>query len=440
METATLPIKELKTAKYNPRKISKKELANLVQSIETYGLVQPIVVNKNHTIIGGHQRVEACRRLKYKEVPVVIVDLDEDREKELNVALNKISGDWDTDQLTTLLNELAEKNRLAYTGFEERELEKLRFKQNNQINRKLIEDYVIPPFSIFDTKQGYWQNRKKEWVQYFGGTGGEGRDETLIGTSLNNLADITNRGITGTSVFDPVLTEVIYTWYADKGGLIIDPFAGGYTRGIVASALGYKYVGTDVRKEQVQENAAKALQLKEKLAAWHVASGEQINAYVTGEAADLVFTCPPYYNLEVYDPDNPEDLSTAKTYADFMKRYTKVMHNTYDLLKPNGWAIIVVGNVRGKDGSYYNLVGDTVELMQKAGYQFYNEIILATAIGTATLRARNTFDASKKVVKTHQNILFFSKDKEIAINKALKEVLLEGRTATAHKDILVFKK
>ncbi len=439
MELKTIPIKELKAAKYNPRKISKKELQSLVQSIETYGLVQPIVVNTTNVIVGGHQRVEACRRLKYKEVPVMVVDLDEDKEKELNIALNKISGDWDTEQLTTLLEELADKNRLAYTGFNERELEKLQFKQNNQINRKLIEDYVVPPFSVFDTKQGYWQNRKKEWVQFFGGSGGEGRDEALLGTSLNNLADLTNRGITGTSVFDPVLTEVIYTWYADKGGLILDPFCGGYTRGIVASALGYKYIGTDVRKEQVDENKNKASQLKETGAEWVIASGENIKDHVK-EKADLVFTCPPYYDLEIYDKDNPEDISTSKTYADFIKRYDKVMHNTYDLLKPHGWAIIVVGNVRDKKGNYHNLVGDTVTIMQNAGYKFYNEIILATAIGTATLRARNTFDASKKVVKTHQNILFFSKDKEVAINKALKEVLLEGRTATAHKDILVFKK
>lgn len=69
-----VPIKQLKRARYNPRKISKKELQKLVESIKTYGLVQPILVNKDHTIIGGHQRVEACRNIlffaKGKEVAI----------------------------------------------------------------------------------------------------------------------------------------------------------------------------------------------------------------------------------------------------------------------------------------------------------------------------------------------------------------------------------
>lgn len=84
-------------------------------------------------------------------------------------------------------------------------------------------------------------------------------------------------------------------------------------------------------------------------------------------------------------------------------------------------------------------MGDTVQIMQDAGYHFYNEIVLATAIGTAPVRARNTFK-DKKVVKTHQNILFFTKGKEVAINKHLRAILERGQTATAHHDVLIFKK
>lgn len=440
MQTKTIKIKKLKTAKYNPRKISKKDMDALVSSIKKYGLVQPIVVNKNNVIIGGHQRVEACRKLKYTEVPVMVVDLDEESEKELNIILNKVGGTWDEEKLTTILQELAAKNRLAYTGFTQKELDKLQFKQGNTINRKLIEDFIVPPFSVFDTRQGYWQERKKEWVQFLG-RGAEGRETELLGESLGRLASMkSNEALTGTSLFDPVLTEVIYTWYVDKGGLIIDPFAGSYVRGLVASTLGYNYIGTDVSKKQVEENRKKAKQLEESNAKWEVISGEKLGTVVGKETADLVFTCPPYYDLEIYDPENPEDISAAGTYEEFIKCYTKVLHNTYHLLGRGKWAIIVVGNVRDKNGNYYNLVGDTIQIMQDAGYHFYNEVILATAIGTATLRARKTFSKSKKVVKTHQNVLFFTKGKEIAINKALQEVLLEGRTATAHKDVLVFKK
>jgi len=434
----TVPITQLKLAKYNPRKISKKELQKLADSIEAYGLVQPIVVNKNYTIIGGHQRVSACRLLGYKELDVILVDLPEDEEKALNLALNKISGEWDDSALYDLLNDLAEKNKMALTGFEHKELDRLRFKQGNQINRKLIEDYIVPPFTILDAKQGYWQDRKREWVRQIGDSG-EGREDNLITEGMKRLGGISGGSLTGTSIFDPVLCEVMYTWYADKGATIIDPFAGGSVRGIIASILGYQYIGTDVSKAQVEVNTVKAKELGEKGATWHVADGADLGKYVK-EPADLLFTCPPYYDLEVYDPENPKDLSNMASYKEFLEAYRNILINTYNMLKTGAWAIIVVGNVRDEDGNYHNLVGDTVTIMQEAGYHFYNEAILATAIGTATLRARKTFSAKKKLVKTHQNVLFFTKGKEVAINKTLRALLEEGRTAVAHHDILVFKK
>lgn len=431
-----VPIKQLKRARYNPRKISKKELQKLVESIKTYGLVQPIVVNKDYTIIGGHQRVEACRQLGMTDLDVYVLDLKPDDEKVLNLALNRISGDWDDAALYDLLNGLAEKNRMALTGFDNKELEKLKWKQGNQINRKLIEDYIVPPFSVFDTKQGYWQKRKAEWNLQLG-DGGEGRAADLM--ELDSIAKVQTKTLTGTSVFDPVLCEILYTWYLDRGALIVDPFAGGYARGLVASRLGYRYIGTDVSKLQITANRTKAKELGEKGATWVEADGVDLAKHVK-EKADMVFTCPPYYDLEKYDPENPLDLSNKPTYDAFIEAYSKVLINTYNIIKPNSWAIIVVGNVRDDEGNYYDLVGDTTRIMREAGYHFYNEAILATAIATATVRARRTFDSGKKLVKTHQNILFFAKGKEVAINKALRELLLNGRTATAHHDVLIFKK
>lgn len=431
-------ITKLKRAKYNPRKISKKELEKLAESIKKYGLVQPIVVNKDYTIIGGHQRVEACRQIGITEVDVYILSLNTDDEKTLNLALNRISGDWDDSALYELLNELAEKNRLALTGFDNKELEKLKWKQSNTINRKLIEDYIIPPFTIFYTKQGYWQKRKAEWVLQLGDSS-VGRGDNLMRGGMKRIAELHGDKLTGTSVFDPVLCEVLYTWYGNKGDLIIDPFAGGHVRGLVASRLGYKYIGTDVSELQIQANEERAKEINESGAVWHVDDGANLHKYVK-EKADILFTCPPYYDLEIYDPENPNDISNAPTYEAFIAAYQQILINTYNMLKTNAWAIIVVGNVRDKEGNYYDLVGDTVRIMQEAGYKFYNEAILATAIGTAVVRARKTFDAKKKLVRTHQNILFFAKGKEVAINKNLKELLLSGQTATAHHDILIFKK
>ena len=116
------------------------------------------------------------------------------------------------------------------------------------------------------------------------------------------------------------------------------------------------------------------------------------------------------------------------------------MKRTFKLLKEGAFAVVVVGNVRDKNGNYYNFVGDTVTAMTKAGYKFYNEIILATSIATASVRARKTFDAHKNVVKTHQNILFFHKGQKVAVSGKLKDIVQTGITATAHHDVLVFKK
>lgn len=105
-EIINIAIKELKPAKYNPRKITKKEIEKLKMSIQEYGLVQNVVINKDNTIIGGHQRIQACAELGIMEVQAVRLDLSEEKEKALNIALNKISGSFDESALAELLKEL----------------------------------------------------------------------------------------------------------------------------------------------------------------------------------------------------------------------------------------------------------------------------------------------------------------------------------------------
>lgn len=440
-EIITLQIKDLKPAKYNPRKITKKEIEKLKQSIAEYGMIQNIVINADNTIIGGHQRVQACAELGINEVQAIRLDLSEEKEKALNIALNKITGTFDEQALAELLRELEESQQELVTGYDNDELARLFWKQNKDVTRRLLtEDYIIPPFSIFDTKQGYWQKRKKEWIEKIGNSG-EGRSETLLDNGgLKKLASYTSEKNTigSTSIFDPVLAEVLYTWFCKEGGHIIDPFAGGNTRGLVASLLGHTYTGTDLNNEQLEANRKKAKEIHEKQANWIHDNGLNLRDHVK-QPADMMMTCPPYYDLEVYT-DNPDDISNAGTYEDFLKTYTEILQRTYALLKDDTFAVVVVGNVRDKQGNYYNLVGDTITAMTGAGYKFYNEIILATSIATAAARARKTFEAKKKVVKTHQNVLFFKKGQKVAVSGKIKDIVETGVTATAHHDVLVFKK
>lgn len=120
-------IDELFPADYNPRKALKAgdpEYEKLKRSIETFGLVEPIIFNEDTgRVIGGHQRQTVLKDMGFTEVEVSIVNLSEDEEKALNVALNKISGEWDYNKLTDLLNDLQMSSIDAtLTGFDSDEI------------------------------------------------------------------------------------------------------------------------------------------------------------------------------------------------------------------------------------------------------------------------------------------------------------------------------
>lgn len=128
-ELKMLPVSVLKPAAYNPRKKLKpgdKEYEKIKNSITEFGFADPLVVNANMTIIGGHQRLTVAMELGYTEVPCAVVDIDKTREKALNIALNKITGAWDDSLLADLLKDIEDSNfDLGKTGFEPPEIETL---------------------------------------------------------------------------------------------------------------------------------------------------------------------------------------------------------------------------------------------------------------------------------------------------------------------------
>ena len=129
MQIEKKKIADLKPADYNPRiqlKPGDKEFEKLKNSILEFGYVEPIIWNKKTgNVVGGHQRLEVMKHLGETEVDCVIVDIDEKKEKALNVALNKISGEWDTNKLTDLLKELDGDGLSALTGFDLKELDEI---------------------------------------------------------------------------------------------------------------------------------------------------------------------------------------------------------------------------------------------------------------------------------------------------------------------------
>jgi hypothetical protein len=120
----------------------------------------------------------------------------------------------------------------------------------------------------------------------------------------------------------------------------------------------------------------------------------------------MVFSCPPYADLEVYS-DLDGDISN-KPYGEFLKLYESIIEKSCKLLKSGGYACFVVGEVRDKQGYYVGFVPDTIKAFEKCGMRLYNEAILLNAIGSASMRANGNMK-SQKLVKIHQNVLVFKK-------------------------------
>lgn len=761
----------------------------LMGILDEVGWVQRIIVNRTtNCVLDGHARIQVALQRNEPLVPVLYVEVSEAEEKLLLASLDTLTGlaSVDSELLAQLLHDVstgdsALQQMLSELAAREGVLEKLQGQQNaaEGLPRSvpvgsLADRFLVPPFSVFDARQGYWQARKRAWLalgiqselgrgetsepdgllgfseqarshynstlgaipnnqaalpqRRFGAApGGSLRDATTLGkdghtkrgdghgrrlqvsdtsaykaqgrlTALQRTgssriapggsletathykadgtlerADLHMRSAvygtagniageqTGTSVFDPVLCEIAYRWFCPPGGHVLDPFAGGSVRGIVAAALGRRYAGIDLRPEQVTANKAqwaqigpslpratptlstleppqvetiegfrivrddrilggtktrallqflptipseevvyaspaygfaqialalaaaqcgkrasiftaarrvphartqraaqhgatihyvpagylsnvqaKARQYAEKHAAlllpfgldapwaedaiatvaratgeeptevwcvagsgtlarglhqawpqaklccvvigkqprlpegnvmvytapeafeheaqdpppfpscsnydakawrflrahgapgalfwnvgaddaqavrrsdspsrpqWVVGDAQNVTALCGGEAAyDFLFTCPPYASLEQYS-DDPRDLSTMP-YERFLCAYRTIIAESVQLLAEDRFACIVVGDIRDAKGYYQNFVSDTIAAFHEAGARLYNEAILITAFGSLPLRAGIPFQATRKLGKTHQNVLVFCK-------------------------------
>jgi DNA modification methylase len=322
--------------------------------------------------------------------------------------------------------------------------------------------YGVPPFSVLDSKQEYWQEKKRKWLslgiesevgrsddclgglkalvqarakydgyvhknvddeaqshKQIGLDSAQGRDNNLLGFSKLCMLKKAN-GLTGTSVFDPVLCELMYRWFCPPNGSILDPFAGGSVRGIIAAKMGYKYTGIELRKEQVDANLIQ----KEKLSVdctWILGDSTKMNDLLPPEEKyDFVFSCPPYYDLEVYSQD-PSDISTCQTYEQFFLKYQLIISKALARLRDDRFACFVVGDMRDKSGFYRKFHSHTINAFEGCGAKLYNYMILLNAIGTLPVRTSRIFPISRKVGKAHQDVLVFYKGNPKTIKEMFKE-------------------
>ena len=336
-------------------------------------------------------------------------------------------------------------------------------------SRGLLADrFEFPPFSVLNAREGAWQDRKRAWIELGiqselgrgdgaspggsqrpaadyrhgergDGTGkairkadarteGSGAPGTLAATfnkpeerrltwvagnrPVEELDEVSRKILAaqaqgGTSIFDPVLTELSYRWFCPAGGQIVDPFAGGSVRGLVAGLLGFRYHGIDLRAEQVAANEVQRTALApESTVRW--ACGDSTALMKDAPPADFIFSCPPYGDLERYS-DDPSDLSTMD-YPHFIDAYREIIAECAHNLKPDRLACFVVGDFRDKRTGYYRgFVADTINAFRWAGLELYNDAVLVTAVGSLPIRVSGQFERGRKLGKTHQNVLVFAK-------------------------------
>jgi DNA modification methylase len=279
----------------------------------------------------------------------------------------------------------------------------------------VAERFLISPFTILDAKQGIWQERKRAWLD-LGIKGEAGRDAKCNANFKPFIGDPDRFEDKQTSVFDPVLCELAYRWFCPIGGQIVDPFAGGSVRGIIASYFGLQYWGCDLRQEQIDANYEQAVELKANpVPEW--VCGDSMDKLDDAPQADFVFSCPPYGDLEKYS-DDPRDLSNMEWFS-FVAAYKRIILKTVKKMKNNTFACFVVGDIRDKKGFYRNFVSITIDGFESAGARLYNEAILATPLGNAGMRVSRPFISGRKMVKVHQNVLVFCKgDWRIAASHA----------------------
>lgn len=540
----------------NARRHNPRNVGMIEDAMHEVGAARSIVVDENNVVLAGNATIEAAAAAGIENVRFIDADgetiiavrrsgLTDDQKRRLALWDNRAAelADWDPevlkayadfephllngmfgpDELDALLSELS----TAGGGDPPEE-------PASTPALSLAERFLVPPFSVLDARQGYWQDRKRAWLalgilselgrgttllgdgahsvytgdsEWSGPRGGsraqpltydrrEGeideRDDVskkilrnehprgraanaMPGGSLmpvvqdgkivrgdNHLRPVDTRAIkdhawqaekldhpqarvqytsadgnfvsnpgddnrdqayrmhaltegeegevseaSGTSIFDPVLCELVYRWFSPPEGEVLDPFAGGSVRGIVAAKLGRNYSGLDLRPEQVQANQAQANTIvPERLPRWEVGDAKDVDIHLHGEY-DLLFSCPPYFNLERYS-DDERDLSTMRP-ENFLVAYRAIIAKAVGMLRPDRFAAFVVGDVRAKDGPYLNFIGETVRAFEDAGAKLYNEAILVTAVGSLPLRVVRQFEVGRKLGKTHQNVLVFVK-------------------------------
>jgi len=437
----SVKVSDLIFDKENPNFVSPNELDAMWNSFKTFGNLVPITIDQNNFIVAGNHRAEIYKEMKLEEIPAIRREFKDDDERRLcSQVLNKLHGKYenvkDANQLTILLqhdrlDELAE-----LLAKKKPELGKIIMEHSTTANKELLDalcgedsdlrgtgslakKFGVPPFSILDTTSEAWRNRKALWLAW-GLRSEQGRE------FVRYYNPRLSKNLPTVSIFDPVLAEIGYRWFAPKQQCkVLDPFAGGSVRGIVASFLGHEYHGVDLRQEQIDANEQQWKRLEKKIPVretpaikpkWYVGDSLNIDEIIPAQSEefDMLLTSPPYFQQEHYS-DLDEDLNNMSL-AQFVAVYSAIIGKCCNLLKKEGSFVVWnTSNTRDpKSGKIINITHKIIDEFEKYGFFLLNDLILVRAVMMLQVMAPKHFINKRFAGSRHENVLVFfrGEDKE----------------------------
>lgn len=233
--------------------------------------------------------------------------------------------------------------------------------------------------------------------------------KTTLGSSPNQV-----------SIYNPMILGIIYNFFKPEPGFVIyDPFGGGGTRALVTVSLPEKlhYIGVEIRQDEVdavEARLAAAMDTGYLNGTWNIIHGDSRSVpSVADGTADMLVTCPPYYDMEKYDGGGG-DLSMAATYEDFINMMTEVVRECYRILKPGAFAFWTIGLHRNKKGKLLPLQHDLAWLHHTNGFTVEEEIILHMKNTGSIQRVGNFLKGNHRFIRIHEYLLIFQREGEAA--------------------------
>jgi len=443
---ATVKVTEVQPHPRNPRKGDTEVITDSIEENGFYGAL--VVQEGTGNILVGSHRWQSARMAGIEELPALLLDVDEERARKIMLADNRTSdmAKWDEAGLVDLLREMVPNPRgLAGSGFTEAALMKLvtELSRRTEPGPTLSDQFLVAPFDVLDGRAGWWQQRRRAWLALglkselgrFGGAegsraayaGGPGwaRAHAQHHGTRRMQREVLGRKLTGeeimadtardseVSIFDPVLCELAVRWFSPEGGQVLDPFAGGSVRGLVSALLGRDYHGNDLSARQVTANVEQAAQLLP-LAAdagraqWSTGDSLAWAPQLEPESGDLLFTCPPYYDTEVYT-EHERDLSTMSA-EEFESAYGAILAATSAALRPDRFAVVVCGDSRDKrTGLLRDMRGATIRAMLGAGLGYCSGAVQVMPAWSLAATAARYFRGRRTLGRIHEDVLVFAK-------------------------------